>query len=81
MSWNLNFIGNAAEQYERFDEVLTNAKEGRTVTEKEHIDIAGEVFKGTVPNDPKLEVNFSVTGHAPNKNDVIFNSTCSVYAR
>jgi ribosomal protein L30/L7E len=81
MTWQLNIIGNALEKHRDLVEELKLVKINRTVTEQEHIDEAGKLFKSLVPRDSELEVYFSATGHAPDSHDIIFSSTCNVYSR
>jgi hypothetical protein len=80
MSWSLSFNGRADEAYQQLEEKITIAKTGRTPSELEHIDAAVVLFKHLVPNDPKLGVYFSVTGHSPHSKDISFNTTCSVFS-
>lgn len=79
MSWTLHFSCSSDEAHAQLEEKVANVKEGRTVSEKEHIDAAVDLFKHLVPREPGFTVYFQVSGHSNNKSDVSFNSTCSVY--
>jgi hypothetical protein len=79
MSWNLVFNCSSEEAHKQLEEKVANTKEGRTQSEKDHIDAVVEVFRKLVPKEAGYSVYFQVSGHSNTHLDVSVNFSCSIF--